>query len=273
MSLDNWTRRGFIRRCAAGVAGFCAVDAFPLSDSLPRVALAEDVFDFSAPGEGNTGLSDYRAAHWELLDEIRIICRLCPRECRIADQERGYCGVRENQAGVLKTLVHSRVCAVHADPIEKKPLFHVWPGTKAFSIATAGCNIQCKFCQNWEISQFRPEQVQSIDAPPERVVAAAQEAGCRSIASTYSEPVVFWEFVRDIADAGNENGVRSVIVSSGYIKDKPLRELIPRLAAVKIDLKGFTEKYYHEICSGELAPVLRTLEILKETGIWFEIVV
>ncbi len=268
-SLD---RRRFLARCAAAAAGCCAVDSLP----FPRVdwgsAKAEDLFRFETP-DGEIGLSDVRAMHWDAISDGRVICRLCPRECRVADRERGYCGVRENAGGVYKTLVHSRICAVHTDPVEKKPLFHVMPGANAFSLATAGCNIQCRFCQNWEISQFRPEQVESIPAPPEQVVAAARRAGAPLIAFTYSEPVVFYEYMLDIAKAGNPAGLKSLMISNGYIQEKPLRELLPHLGAVKIDLKGFTESFYREVCDGELAPVLRTLEILKETGTWFEIVV
>jgi pyruvate formate lyase activating enzyme len=229
-------------------------------------------FEFAPEGSRPAGLSMVRAEHWEAQAGGRIVCRLCPRECRVADAERGSCGVRTNDGGIYKTLVHSRVCAVHRDPIEKKPFFHVLPGVEAFSIATAGCNIQCRFCQNWEISQFRPEQVPSVEATPAQVVAAADRAGCPLIAFTYSEPVVFWEYARDVADAARGAGIRCVMVSNGYIQEKPLREIAPRLQAIKIDLKGFTEDFYRDTCDARLAPVLRSLEVLKETGTWFEIV-
>jgi pyruvate formate lyase activating enzyme len=276
MSASPWNRRAFLTRCgavAAGAAGICALDSFPLCDRLPATALAGDTFDFGEPAEEGSRTSDFPAAHWDPQEGGRVICRLCPRECRVADQERGYCGVRENVAGQYKTLVHSRVCAVHVDPVEKKPFFHVRPGSPAFSIATAGCNIQCKYCQNWEISQFRPEQVPSVEASPARIAAAAKEADAPFVAFTYSEPVIFWEYARDVADAGKVAGLRSLMISNGFIQEKPLREILTRLSAVKIDLKGFTESFYKEVCDGELKPVLRTLEILKETGTWFEIVV
>jgi pyruvate formate lyase activating enzyme len=210
---------------------------------------------------------------WEPLEGKQVRCLLCPRRCVVADRERGTCGVRENRGGKYVTLVHSRPCAVHSDPIEKKPLFHVLPGTTALSIATAGCNMECRFCQNWEISQFRPEQVRSYDLPPDRIAKLASQRGDATIAYTYTEPVVFAEYVRDCAKAGRARGVGSVMISNGYIEEKPLRDLIPHLTAVKIDLKAFTERFYEKLCSGRLAPVLKTLEILKETGIWFEIVV
>jgi pyruvate formate lyase activating enzyme len=213
------------------------------------------------------------ALHYEQLEDLRVKCKLCPRECAVADQERGYCGVRENRLGTYYTLVHSRPCAVHTDPIEKKPLFHFLPGAVAFSLATAGCNVECRFCQNWDISQFRPEQVRSTSLPPDAVHRRAKEAGARAIAYTYSEPVVFYEYMYDTATRGKATGIKSVMISNGYIQEKPMRELCAVLDAVKIDLKGFTENFYKEYCSGELAPVLSTLELLATLGIWYEIVV
>jgi pyruvate formate lyase activating enzyme len=213
------------------------------------------------------------ALHFEKLEELRVKCKLCPRECTVADQERGYCGVRENRLGSYYTLVHSRPCAIHTDPIEKKPLFHFLPGTEAFSIATAGCNVECRFCQNWDISQFRPEQVKSIYLPPEELHRQAKRTGARSIAYTYSEPVIFYEYMFDTASLGRQTGLRSVMISNGYIQEKPMTELCRVLDAVKIDLKAFTETFYKDYCSGELKPVLSTLELLKKQGMWFEIVV
>ena len=174
--------------------------------------------------------------------------------------------------GAYYTLVHSRVCALNVDPIEKKPMFHFLPGTKAYSLATAGCNVECKFCQNWQISQYRPEQVESIKLTPEDVVKDAKTSGSKTIAYTYSEPVVFYEYMFDTARLGNDHGLKSVMISNGYIQEKPLMELCQYLSAVKIDLKSFTEKFYQETCTGELKPVLNTLTTLKKVGIWFEIV-
>jgi pyruvate formate lyase activating enzyme len=212
------------------------------------------------------------AMYYKQLPDIRVECELCPRACQVADLERGYCGVRENRNGKYYTLVHSRVCSLNADPIEKKPLFHYLPGTRAYSIATAGCNIECKFCQNWQISQFRPEQIDNIKLTPEEVIRFAKEKSCDTIAYTYSEPVVFYEYMYDTARVGKREGIGSVMISNGYIKKEPLVELCKELSAVKIDFKAFTEKFYKETCSGELKPVLETLVTLKEIGIWFEIV-
>jgi len=212
------------------------------------------------------------AEFFKKLEDREIECQLCPRKCAIGDKERGYCGARENIDGEYYTLVYGRPCSINADPIEKKPFFHFLPGTLAFSIATAGCNLNCKFCQNWQISQFRPEQIRSVNLSPVEVAARAQQYDCRSIAYTYSEPVIFYEYMRDCAAAGADRNLRSVMISAGYIQPEPLEKLIPYLSAVKIDLKSFREKYYEDICNGQLKPVLDTLVSLKKSGIWFEIV-
>jgi len=202
----------------------------------------------------------------------KIRCKLCPRECVIDDRERGYCGVRENRGGTYYSLVHSRVCAAHIDPIEKKPFFHFAPGTLAFSIATAGCNVNCKMCQNWEISQVRPEQVDASYLPPGNVVALARQNRCPSIAYTYSEPTVFLEYVLDVAEAGRAAGLKSAVVSGGYIQEEPLKQLCRRVDAIKVDLKAFSDKFYKEVVNGELKPVLNALATIRKQGTWNEIV-
>ncbi len=228
-----------------------------------------------APGSRIEGeAAPPREASWfKRLPERRVECGLCPRGCTVADAERGACGVRENRGGTYYTLVWGAACAVHVDPVEKKPLFHVLPHSRAFSFATAGCNVECKFCQNWEISQFRPEQVPHWWLPPEALAAAAHAAGAELLAATYSEPVVFWEYVRDAARAGAAAGLRTVVVSNGYIQETPLVEVLPLLAAVKVDLKAFREPFYRDLVRGELAPVLKTLERVRAAGVWLEIVV
>ena len=229
------------------------------------------------PGPGGPppeGELPAREASWyRKLEESRVECQLCPRGCRVAPAERGACGVRENRSGVYHTLVHSLACAVHVDPVEKKPFFHVLPGAQVLSFAAAGCNVECRFCQNWEISQFRPEQVRGVWLPPKALAAAASRAGTPLLAATYSEPVVFWEYVRDAAGAAQEAGVRSVVVSNGFIQQRPLLEVLPRLAAVKVDLKAFTERFYADVVRGRLKPVLETLETVRASGVWLEIVV
>jgi pyruvate formate lyase activating enzyme len=225
------------------------------------------------PGPKLEGVARHPAVFWEKLEQNQVKCVLCPRECVVADVERGYCGVRENRGGEYQTLVYGALCSGNVDPIEKKPLFHYLPGTPAFSIATAGCNIECKFCQNWRISQFRPEQVDSVLVKPNRLVAICKARGCPTIAYTYSEPVIFYEYMHDAAALGREQSIGSVMISNGYIQEKPLRQLCQHLTAVKIDFKAFTEKFYAEQCAGHLDPVLKTLDVLKEIGIWTELVV
>jgi pyruvate formate lyase activating enzyme len=239
-----------------------------------RTAAAEDVAGANElVGPKLKGLARHEALFWDRLPDNRVKCRLCPRECEVADVERGYCGVRENQGGQYQTLVYGSLCSANMDPIEKKPLFHYQPGTAAFSVATTGCNIECKFCQNWQISQFRPEQVESVLVTPEQLVSACKSRGAPTIAYTYSEPVVFYEYMHDCAAAGRRQGIGSVMISNGYIREEPLRQLCRQLTGVKIDFKGFTEKFYAEQCNGELKPVMATLDVLKDIGIWFELVI
>jgi pyruvate formate lyase activating enzyme len=259
-------RRGFLQ--VAGICTGCSLlsPGMPLPMSLLGAAAGE------ARADEIDSTPRHPALFYKKHEAREIECELCPRKCMVGDRERGYCGVRENHEGEYYTLVYGNPCSANIDPIEKKPLFHFHPGTYAFSIATAGCNLNCKFCQNWQISQFRPEQIKNMDLSPEDVADQAAGYDCNSIAYTYSEPIVFYEYMKDCAIAGNERNVNSVMISAGYIEEKPLRELLPHLAAVKIDLKAFTEDYYDEICSGELKPVLDTLVVLKKSGIWFEIV-
>ena len=250
---------------AAGAAGL-GICGWPAGES--RAAVADGL------AVGKTDVAGVKEAeHWQALGAKKVKCVLCPRECSVADMERGYCGVRENRGGKYYTLVYGTPSAVHIDPIEKKPLFHYLPGKTAYSIGTAGCNFECLFCQNWNISQFRPEQVDKLDLPAERVINQAQSAGCGAVAHTYNEPIVFYEYARECARCGREAGMPNVIISNGFIQKAPMRELCKELGAVKIDLKAFSEKFYAETCHGKLQPVLDTLKTLKEEGVWFEIVV
>lgn len=176
-----------------------------------------------------------------------------------------------NIDGKLQTLVYGKPCAVHVDPIEKKPLFHYLPGTGSFSIATAGCNLHCMYCQNWEISQREPENTQNMDLPPEEVVAQAIAAKCRTIAYTYSEPITFFEYSADSARLAHKNGLLNVWVTAGYINPEPLKEAVTFVDAANIDLKGMTEKFYNTVCNGTLQPVLDTIVTMKRSGVWVEL--
>ncbi len=251
-------RRRFFRT-AAGAGLALGTNAVPLLTHL---------YAFS----GEAGLSKVEARHYRQLPDREVECRLCPRNCRLGDKERGYCGARENMDGTYYTLVYGKACSLNADPIEKKPFFHFLPGTSALSIATAGCNVNCKFCQNWEISQVRPEQVRSIDLPPEEVVNLARRYNCPSIAYTYSEPVIFYEYMMDTALAGRKQGLRSVVVTGGHINPEPLADLVKAVDAIKVDLKAFSQEFYTEQVRGTLQPVLEAIKAIHSSRAWLEIV-
>jgi pyruvate formate lyase activating enzyme len=205
------------------------------------------------------------------LEGGEIQCELCPHRCRVAKGKRGICRVRENRDGKYYSLVYGNPCAIHPDPIEKKPFFHVLPGTISYSLATVGCNFQCKFCQNWEISQAFPEDVYSKEFSPEMVVKEAKEIRAHSIAYTYVEPTIFYEYMLDICHLTKKAGLLNVTHSNGFINPEPLKNLCKVLDAANIDLKGFTETFYRELCSGELTPVLETLKTLKKEKVHLEI--
>jgi pyruvate formate lyase activating enzyme len=256
-------RRTFLKTAALPCLATCAFGAARAAPGrMPLAGAARE----------NDSRFVVEARFYERLPYKKIKCKLCPRECVVDESERGYCGVRENRGGTYYTLVHSRVCTAHVDPIEKKPLFHFYPGTMAFSVATAGCNVNCKMCQNWEISQVRPEQVRSTYVPPRKLALLAKQSRCPSIAYTYSEPVVFYEYVMDAADAAHALGVRSVVISGGYIQRDPLLKWCQAVDAVKVDLKAFSEKFYKEVVNGELKPVLDALVTIRRQGTWTEIV-
>jgi len=200
-----------------------------------------------------------------------VACELCPNGCVLDVNQVSKCRARMNKDGVLYSLVYGKPCAVHVDPIEKKPFFHFLPGTGAFSIATAGCVLSCKFCQNWQISQAKPEDTDTYDLPPDQVVRGAMFYGCRSITYTYTEPTVFYEYMYDTAIIARKYGIKNTMHSCGYINEKPLRALSKYLDAADIDLKAFTEDFYERICGGRLKPVLDSLITLKKKGVWLEI--
>jgi len=217
-------------------------------------------------------LSRVEARFYKKLEDREVECELCPRRCRLGDKERGYCGVRENDGGTYVTLVYGKPCTMNADPIEKKPFFHVLPGTRAFSVATAGCNVNCKFCQNWEISQVRAEQLSPVDLSPAETARTAVEYGCRTVAYTYSEPVVFYEYMFDTAVEARKLGVRSVVVTGGYINPEPLEALTKVVSAVKVDLKAFNQDFYAEYVRGDLQPVLEAIKLISRSRVWLELV-
>lgn len=214
----------------------------------------------------------YPAKYWEKLSADTVQCGLCPRRCTLKPGERGVCTVRKNVQGSLRTLGWGNPVAVHIDPIEKKPFFHVTPSAKTLSIAVAGCNMRCKFCQNWQISQSRPDDNPSYSMTPAEVVDKAIQYGCPFIVFTYTEPTVFYEYMLDIAKRAKQKGLYTGMHSCGYINPEPLKELLQYMDAVNIDLKGFTRDFYQKMgLMAELEPVLDTLKIIKQQGVWLEI--
>ena len=205
------------------------------------------------------------------MKELRVQCKLCPKQCLIDPGQSGDCRVRINVDGVLRTVVYGYPCSIHIDPIEKKPFYHFLPGTKAFSLATVGCNLHCLNCQNWEISQCNPEQSEAVFCPPERLVAMAKEYGCASIAYTYTDPIVYYEYTYDTAKLAREAGIRSVLVTAGYANPGPWKELLKVVDAATIDLKGITEEFYRNICSATLKPILDNLVHTKASGVELEV--
>lgn len=200
-----------------------------------------------------------------------VECSLCPKECRIAHGQSGDCRVRVNMHGKLISTVFGRAASVHVDPMEKKPLFHFLPGKPIFSISTAGCNLHCQHCQNWQISQKSGYEINSYYAPPDAVVATAQKENCRAIAYTYNEPVIYYEYVWETARLAREKGIKNVLVTAGYINPKPLRKLAAYIDASNTDLKSFENSFYQKYCGGTLKPVLDALVIQREEGIWVEV--
>jgi len=206
-------------------------------------------------------------------DGTGVQCFLCPHHCVIKSGKTGICGVRRNQNGVLVSLVYGRVVACNVDPIEKKPLFHFLPGSTSLSIATMGCNFQCLHCQNYEISQAprREPNIPGRKTSPDAIVAAALDERCKSISYTYTEPTIYFEFAYDTAREAAEKGLKNVFVTNGYIDPEPLKTIAPYLHAANVDLKAFSDRFYREVCKARIAPVLRTLELMKELGIWVEV--
>ncbi|MBN2797538.1 MAG: AmmeMemoRadiSam system radical SAM enzyme [Deltaproteobacteria bacterium] len=200
-----------------------------------------------------------------------VQCQLCPKRCVIPPGMAGDCRVRMNLDGKLTAVTYGHPVAVHVDPMEKKPLFHFLPGSPVFSVATTGCNLHCTHCQNWEISQAAPHEVPAYDLPPDEVVRLAQAKGCEAIAYTYTEPIVFYEYTYDTSAAARAAGLRNVLVTAGYINPGPFRRLCKVTDAAIIDLKAMSDAHYRQTCGATLAPVLDTLRIAVEEGVWVEV--
>ena len=295
--MKRLTRRDFLT--LAGAATICgAVAAADLSgkswwERLPEQVSAsptlnppghwavEALYYTSFSGEGSLNCA---TCHGEAEEQLPVAychiphtgkyvrCSLCPHHCIIADGKRGLCRTRENRAGRLYSMAYGNPCAVHIDPIEKKPFFHFLPTAAAFSLATAGCNLRCLYCQNWNISQLTPEEAQNTDLPPEAVVRGAQGGGAPVIAYTYSEPTAFYEYMLETSRQAHQAGLRNAVVSAGFIDPEPLQELCGSVDAIKIDLKGFDEGFYQKVCQAKLEPVLESIRTIYANGVHLEIV-
>ncbi|MBE0612602.1 MAG: AmmeMemoRadiSam system radical SAM enzyme [Burkholderiales bacterium] len=216
--------------------------------------------------------SQYPARWWHLLDDGRMQCDLCPRDCRLHEGQRGLCFVRKREGDRMLLTTYGRSSGYCVDPVEKKPLNQFYPGSSVLSFGTAGCNLACKFCQNWDISKSRDMDRLADAASPEMIAQAAKKLGCKSVAFTYNDPVIFAEYAMDVADACHAVGVQTVAVTAGYMHDVPRREFYAKMDAANVDLKAFTDEFYVKLTGAHLAPVLDTLKYLKhETAVWFEI--
>ncbi|MBN2182617.1 MAG: AmmeMemoRadiSam system radical SAM enzyme [Sedimentisphaerales bacterium] len=204
---------------------------------------------------------------------MKIQCELCPKNCLIENGQSGDCRVRINLDGVLRTVVYGYPCSINIDPVEKKPLYHFLPGSSILSIATVGCNLHCKNCQNWEISQANPEDgdIPVYSCPPERLISLAKTRRCPSLAYTYTDPVIYYEYAYDASKLARENRIRNVLVTAGYINEQPWKKLLQYVDAVNIDLKGITEEFYRDVCSATLRPVQQALILAKAAGVHVEV--
>ena len=210
--------------------------------------------------------------YWHRLEDGRLQCDVCPRHCRLREGQRGLCYVRQRLDNEVKLVSYGRSSGFCVDPIEKKPLNHFYPGTSVLSFGTAGCNLACKFCQNWDMSKSREMDTLADRATPQALADTARRIGCKSVAFTYNDPVIFLEYAIDVADACKAAGVESVAVTAGYIDPAPRIEFFDHIDATNVDLKAFTERFYHKICGGHLQAVLETLEYLnQETDVWLEL--
>lgn len=258
-------RREFLKAGVGSVGALCLASVFGCTREqvAPKTPLSQTA---------QKGFVRPMPSPWfSQLDSAKIRCELCPKRCELAAGERAACRVRVNRDGVGYTLAYGNPALVQEDPVERKPFFHVMPGSRALSIATAGCNLACKFCEAWDMTQVAPEEVHAYDMPPETVVAHARTANVRSISYALGEPVVFYEYMAAVATLAKEAGLLNLIHTAGYIQPEPLKELSGKLDAANVDLKSFDPAFYREVVGGELEPVLGTLKLLRDAGVHIEI--
>ncbi len=265
VDINGISKRRFIKQCLCGMTGIAiGLNHF---DSLAK---SVSLYEQGSPGNDDLGKWSKEALFYSKTSG-GVKCFKCPHGCNLAEGESGRCRSRICNDGKLYTIAYGNPCAVHIDPIEKKPLNHFLPSTRAFSIAVAGCNFRCLNCQNWQISQVSPRETINDDLSPEAVVEQCVSTKCESIAYTYSEPITFYEYVLDTAKIAKEKKIRNVFKSNGFINEMPLRRLCKYLDAANIDLKSYSEEIYAKLSEGKLAPVLRALKVIREEGVWLEI--
>ena len=257
---EKLTRKDFLKKCLA--AGIGMGVSLYLFDMFSRYRA------YAAIGE-KRGMRE--ALFYEKMGDEAVKCLLCPNYCVLSNGQRGFCRVREQVDGKLYSLVYELVCAVHVDPIEKKPMYHMLPGSRSFSIATAGCNSRCKYCQNWTISQRPPEETMNKRLSVPNLVESASSNGCRSIAYTYNEPIIFYEYMLDASKLAKEKGIYNVMVTGGKINPDPIKRMLSYVDSANFDLKGFDKKYLREVCAQDLDNILQSLTLMKQGGMWVEI--
>lgn len=260
------SRRDFLKAGLTGVCGLClAGSSGCASQKVPNPP------DPSQPLSQMGFVRPQPAAWFTQLEQGVLRCELCPRHCELADGERSRCRVRQNRQGEGYTLAYGNPALVQEDPVERNPFYHVTPGERVLSISTTGCNLSCQFCEVWDMALVSPEDVFAYDMPPDDIVAHAQSSGARAISYAFGEPVVFYEYMLDIASRASEAGLLNLVQTAGYIQPEPLQELSHRLDAANIDLKSFDPAFYREIVGGELDQVLETLKSLRDAGVHLEI--
>ena len=260
--IKGLTRRDFLKILATAGCGIFA--------SAKISGLFSNKAAFAIPSIDNVGYI-HEAMFYDKLSEDAVKCMLCPHECLLQNGQRSFCRVREPKGGVLYTLVYELICSAHVDPIEKKPIYHMLPGSLSFSIATAGCNSRCKYCQNWQISQIPPEESRNTILSCDRVSAVAMQNECQSIAYTYTEPIVFYEYMLDAAKIAKTRNIKNIAVTGGFINPEPAKYASKYLDAANIDLKGFDDSYLKETCGQRLDPLLGAIKIMHDEGVWIEL--
>lgn len=259
------SRRQFVKAGAASVCTFCL-------SGVAGCAPARSEPQEQAAGGAQIGLIKPVPSPWFTQAENNTVqCQLCPRECSLAEGERSPCRVRENRGGVGYTLTYGNPALVQEDPVERKPFYHVLPGSRVLSISTAGCNLYCHFCEAWDIALVKPEEVHNYEMPPEKVVAHALASGVRAVSYAFGEPAAFFEYMASTAVLAKEAGLLNLAHTAGYLRPEPLRKLCRSLAAVNVDLKSFDPDFYRNVVGGELAPVLENLRLLRDEGVHLEI--